>query len=58
MTQSRLDVATPEMLTEPQSHRQVEDDIDVSARLAAWSYERRAKLNQFVGGLIEAEPDI
>src|SRR5688500_18264738 len=41
-----IDVSVPEMVSQAEPSREVEDDLNVGARLTAWRDERLSKLNQ------------
>src|SRR6202008_2484449 len=57
MIERRRDVAVPEMIADPETDGEVEHDVDIGPRLAARRDHGRAKLHQFAGIPVEAEPD-
>jgi len=57
MIERRLDIAMPEMSTEAETDRQIENDVEIRAGLAGRRHHRGAKLHQFAGILIEPEAD-
>lgn len=57
MAERRVDVAVPEVLTEPESRGEGEDDGEIRARLAPESHERCSELDQRLGLLADLEAD-
>ena len=57
MTQRRLDITVPEMLSQAETDCDVKDNVDVGARFTTRRHDCRAKLDQLVGILIEAKTD-
>ena len=57
MVERRRDIAVPEVVSEAQADREIEHDVDIGPGFAARRDERRAKLYQLAGVLIEPEAD-
>src|SRR5262249_13267418 len=53
----RLDISTPETISEPQANRQIEHHIDVRPSFTARWHDRRPKLEVLASSLVEAEAD-
>src|SRR6202030_3074737 len=57
MGEPRFDIPLPETIPEPQTNRQIEHHINVSASLTACWNDRRPKLDVLASTLIEREAD-
>src|SRR6516165_5026359 len=57
MVERRRDIAVPEVVSEAQADREIEHDVDIGPGFATRRDERRAKLYQLAGVLIEPKAD-
>src|SRR6185312_9665898 len=57
MVECRHDIAIPEVVSKAQADRKIEHHVDIGSSFAARCDDRRAKLYQLAGVLIEPEAD-
>ena len=57
IVERRVDIAVPELVAETETHRKIEDDVDIGACLAARRDDGQPQLHEFAGILVEAEAD-